>query len=263
MKVQSGGSASQMATKNACFCVEQMKVHLTQSRKSYAKNERRNEKTKTKLTDCLIAMRNCKVKDINFETTIELLATGLQSMGRLQEKWRKMVLFFQMVSNIIDTCLKTSLNDFVKTASKPSPPNMKYSSKMFLKDMIYQQAFKASDIANMVNMISETYTEISTLYLMDRVSSLGRLMTLDPEDPSFQRERTILATSCDNAAAEIQKCVLENKENYKAKTKARIYKIERELNAALPPPSEEETRETREIVAAGFEIDPEDEDQFC
>ncbi|XP_046888835.1 uncharacterized protein LOC124475968 [Hypomesus transpacificus] len=262
MKIQSGGSASQMATKNAHFCVEQMKIQLTQSRESYEKSLERNEKTKRKLTDCLIKMRNCEVKDINFETTIELLATGLQSMGRLQEKWRKMVQFFQMVSNIMDTCLKTSLNDFVKTASKPPPPNMKYSSKMFLKDMIYQQAFKASDIANMVNMISGTYTEISTLYLMDRVSSLGRLMTLDPEDPSFQRERNILATSCDNAAAEIQERVLENKEKYKAKTKARIEKIERELNAALPPPSEEERRETREIVAAGFEVAPEDEDQF-
>lgn len=87
-------------------------------------------------------------------------------------------------------------------------------------------------------------------------------MALDPKDPHFKDERLILAASCDDAENEIKALVLKNKELYKARTKARLEKIENELNAVLPPPSEKETNKLREIVASGFQDNPEDIDQF-
>uniref|UniRef100_A0A674BQD6 Zgc:162509 n=2 Tax=Salmo trutta TaxID=8032 RepID=A0A674BQD6_SALTR len=255
----SSGSASQTATENARFRIEQMKTQLANAREMYEKSLEKMEEKNRVLVETLNKMRNLHVEGIDFDTTIKMLAEGLSAMGELQEKWHKMVQFFQMVSNIIDTCLNTSLQDLVKTARKP---DMKYDSNMFLKDMIYQQAFQASNIANLVNMISGTYTEVSSKYLMDRVGSLGRLMALDPKDPRFKGERIILADSCDDAGKDIKALVLKNKELYKARTKARLEKIENELNAVLPPPSEKETNKLREIVASGFQNNPEDIDQF-
>lgn len=255
----SSGSGSQTATEDARFRIEQMKIQLANAREMYEKSLGKMEEKNRVLAETLNKMRNLHVEGIDFDTTIKMLAEGLSAMGELQEKWHKMVQFFQMVSNIIDTCLNTSLQDLVKTARKP---HLKYDSNMFLKDMIYQQAFQASNIANLVNMISGTYTEVSSKYLMDRVGSLGRLMALDPKDPHFKDERLILAASCDDAENEIKALVLKNKELYKARTKARLEKIENELNAVLPPPSEKETNKLREIVASGFQDNPEDIDQF-
>lgn len=173
-----------------------------------------------------------------------------------------MVQFFQMVSNIIDTCLKNSLMSFVKTAGKTE---VNYSANQFLIDMIYQQAFQASNISNLVNMISGTYTEISNRFLMDRVGSLSRLMMLDPTDPSFQRERTALATACDDASKEIRALVIRNKEEFKAKTKARQQKIEKELNAVLPLQSEADKKRIHEVVASGYKAggDPNELDAYA
>lgn len=255
----SSGSASQTATENAHFRIEQIKAQLALASEMYEKSLEKMEEKKIRLAETLNKMRQLHVEEIDFDTTIRILAEGLNAMGELQEKWQKMVQFFQMVSNIIDTCLKTSLQDFVKTARNP---HLKYDSSMFLKDMIYQQAFQASNIAHLVNMISGTYTEVSSKYLMDRVGSLGRLMALDPKDPRFKAERQIFAASCDDAEHEIKALVLKNKELHKARTKARLEKIEYELNAVLPPPSEKETNKLREIVASGFQDNPEDIDQF-
>ncbi|XP_038823227.1 uncharacterized protein LOC120023255 [Salvelinus namaycush] len=252
-------SASQTVTENARFRIEQMKAQLARASEMYEKSLEKMEENKRGLAKTLNKMRNLHVEEIDFDTTIRMLAEGLNAMGELQEKWQKMLQFFQMVSNIIDTCLKTSLQDFVKTARNT---HLKYDSSIFLKDMIYQQAFQASNIAHLVNMISGTYTEVSSKYLMDRVGSLGRLMALDPKDPRFKDERQILAASCDEAENEIKALVLKNKELYKARTKARLEKIEYELNAVLPPPSEKETNKLREIVASGFQDNPEDIDQF-
>ncbi|KAK3508176.1 hypothetical protein QTP70_015961 [Hemibagrus guttatus] len=85
----------------------------------YEKSVENMEKNQKELTEILITMRNCEVKEIDFNTTIEMLVKGMDAMGRVKEQWEKMI------------C----------STVKP---------------------FKASNIASLVNMISGTYTEVSS-----------------------------------------------------------------------------------------------------
>ncbi|XP_041934669.1 uncharacterized protein LOC121697281 [Alosa sapidissima] len=255
-------SASQIATDNARLRIEQSRAQLDMVREMYQKSVDNMEKNKRELTEILVTMRNCEVKEIDFNTTIKMLMKGLEAMGRVKEQWEKMVRFFQMVSNIVKTCLSTCLNNFLKTATKASNSSLMYSSRMFMKDMIYNQAFQASNIASLVNMISGTYAEVSAKYLMDRVSSLGRLMALDPNNPQFKTERLGLQTACEEAQDGIRRLVLENKRKFEMKTQARLKQIEGDLLAVMPPPREEETNKVKEIVQSAFK-DKEKEEQFA
>ncbi|KAI4888450.1 hypothetical protein NFI96_031098 [Prochilodus magdalenae] len=141
------------------------------------------EKNQKELTDILVTMRNCELKEIDFNTTIQMLVKGMDAMGRVKEQWEKMVRFFQMVSNIVKTSLSRTLKDFASTSEKTQ--SLSYNSKLFSKDLLYSQAFQATNIASLVHMISATYTEVSNKYLMDRVSSLGKLMAMDKTKPEF------------------------------------------------------------------------------
>ena len=135
---------------------------------------------------------------------------------------------------------------------------------MFIKDIIYPQAFHASNIAHLVNMISGTYTEVSNKYLMDRVSSLGKLMALDPENPNFTKERRLLQDACQEAQDGILQLVKRNKQNFDGQTRARVAQIEGELKAVMPPPSPKETEKLQKIVRDGFKEKQEDlEDQYA
>lgn len=256
--------ASQIAVDNARLRIEQSRAQLDKVREMYEKSVENMEKNKRELTEILVTMQNCKVKEIDFSTTIKMLVKGLDAMGRVKEQWEKMVRFFQMVSNIVKTCLSTCLNNFLKTATKAANSSLMYSSRMFMKDMIYTQAFQASNIASLVNMISGTYTEVSAKYLMDRVSSLGRLMALDPSNPQFTAERSGLQVACQEAQDGIRQLVLENKRKFEMKTKARMKKIEGDLLAVMPPPREEETKKLQAIVQNAFtDKEKTEEDQFC
>ncbi|KAL6460086.1 hypothetical protein MHYP_G00318450 [Metynnis hypsauchen] len=266
-KTQTSGSekmtASQTATQNARFRIEQSRAQLDQVREAYEKRVDDMEKKKQELNEILISLSSCKVQEIDFETTIKFLVKGLDAMGRVKEQWEKMVRFFQMVSNIIKTCLETSLKDFTKTIQKTSTSSLRYSPSMFLKDMIYTQAFHASNIAHLVNMISGTYTEVSNKYLMDRVSSLGKLMALDPENPNFTKERMLLQDACKEAQDGILKLVKINKQNFDRQTRARVAQIEGELKAVMPPPSPKETEKLQKLVRDGFKEKQEDlDDQY-
>ncbi|KAK9960695.1 hypothetical protein ABG768_008538 [Culter alburnus] len=243
-------SASQKATENARFTIEQTRAQMNKTRETYEKCVENLEKNQKELTDILVTMRNCELKEIDFKTTTEMLVKGMDAMGRVKEQWEKMVHFFQMVSNIIKTSLSKTLTNFVSTSEKTQ--NLSYNAKLFSKDLLYTQAFQACNIASLVHMISGTYTDVSNKYLMDRVSSLGKLMVMDKSKPEFERERQELQNSCDEAQKGILRLVLKNKEEFDRKSTARLEKIDRELLAILPAAPPEQIKSIQEAVQAGF-----------
>ncbi|XP_030641440.1 uncharacterized protein LOC115821789, partial [Chanos chanos] len=243
-------SASQRASENAHFRIEQSRAQLDKTRETYEKCVEKMEESQKELTEILITMRNCEVKEIDFNTTIKMLVKGMDAMGRVKEQWEKMVRFFQMVSNIVKVSMSKTLHNFVTTAEKTK--TLSYNAKLFSKDLLYNQAFQASNIASLVHMISETYTDVSNKYLMDRVSSLGKLMAMDASKKEFELERRQLQNGCDEAQRGILQLVLKNKKAFERSADTRLKKIEGELLAILPAVSPEETKAIKEAVQAGF-----------
>ncbi|XP_018544026.1 uncharacterized protein LOC108891385 [Lates calcarifer] len=246
----------------ACATAEQVKMKLEENKlseqsarqlseqskkaqQSYEKSVENMEKNQKELTDILVEMQNCKINEIDFNTKIKMLVKGLDAMGRVKEQWEKMVRFFQMVSNIVKISLSKTMHNFI-------------NEKLFVKDLLYKQAFEASNVASLFHMISETYTEVSNKYLMDRVSSLGKVMAMDKERPEFLHERLKLQESCDEAQRGILQLVLKNKKEFERQTDARMKKIEGDLKAILPAAPPEETERIKEIVQAGFSKEEED-----
>ncbi|XP_030641532.1 uncharacterized protein LOC115821880 [Chanos chanos] len=243
-------SAGERASANAHFRIEQTRAQLDKTREMYEKCVENMEKNQKELTDILVTMRNCEIKEIDFNTIIEMLVKGMDAMGKVKEQWEKMVHFFQMVSNIVKVSLSKTLHNFVTTSEKTQ--KLSYNGKLFSKDMLYNQAFQASNIASLVHMISETYTEVSTKYLMDRVSSLGKLMAMDKSKPEFEQEHQQLQNGCDEAQRGILHLVIKNKKDFEKSADARLEKIEGELLAILPAAAPDETKAIKEAVQAGM-----------
>lgn len=253
---------SMSAVKNSVLKIEQTKEMLKMSQEEYQKSFDNLKQQNKDLLDVLSEMRKCETKEIDFEKAKQMLIKGLDAMGRVKEQWEKMVRFFQMISNLIDSCLNKRLTEFVKSAEDlPKIPN--YSHKDFVIDMIYKQAFNASNIAHLVHMISETYTEVSSKYLMDKVGSLSRLISMDSSDPQFRMERIKLADGCDSARQAIEDLVIKQKKEFENNIHARVAKINSELKAVLPEVPEAERKAIEHNVQKGMrEITQDEADQF-
>ncbi|KAM3845034.1 uncharacterized protein M6D78_002872 [Vipera latastei] len=248
--------------KNSLLKTEQTKEMLKMSQEEYQKSFDNLKQQNKDLLDVLSEMRKCEIKEIDFEKAKNMLIKGLDALGRVKEQWEKMVRFFQMISNLIDSCLNIRLTEFVKSAEDlPQIPN--YSHQDFVIDMIYKQAFNASNIAHLVHMISETYTDVSSKYLMDKVGSLSRLISMDPSDPQFQMERVKLREGCDNAQKAIEDLVIKQKKEFEYNIHARVAKINSELKAVLPEVPEAERKAIEYNVHKGMrEITEDEADQF-
>ncbi|XP_076866673.1 uncharacterized protein LOC143517761 [Brachyhypopomus gauderio] len=249
--------ASQRASDNARFRIEQSRAQLDKTREVYEKNVENMEKNQKELTEILIAMRNCEIKEIDFQTTIKMLVKGMDAMGRVKEQWEKMVHFFQMVSSIVKASLTVSLKNFVSTSEKTQ--SLSYNGKLFTKDLLYNQAFHATNIANLVHMISATYTEVSVKHIMDRISSLGKLMAMDKEKPEFIQEHKQLQNNCDAAQKAILQLVQKNKAEFERNMHSRLEKIDKELLAILPPASPEEKKIIQKAIKSEFSEEEEND----
>ncbi|KAI1897165.1 hypothetical protein AGOR_G00080390 [Albula goreensis] len=263
---ESSGSLLKSTVQMSQMKIEQSKQQLRDSRDEYHKSIENMKKCSQELDSILNEMRKLDVEEIDFETTIKMLAKGLEALGRVREQWTKMVQFFQMISNLIETCLNQNITDFVSQCEAvPAIPNYRHLD--FIKDMLYGPAFQASNIAHLVHMISETYVQVSSQYLMDRISNLGTLMTLEPDNPEFKRARLELQGSCEEAQKGILELVQKNRDDFDEQIEKRIDTINQNLKAALPAPSREEQKAIEDTVRKDpklqlKEISKEDEDEF-
>ncbi|XP_043943338.1 uncharacterized protein LOC122815148 [Protopterus annectens] len=167
-----------------------------------------------------------ELKDIKNSTNIKKM---MKALGDVKDQWEKIVRFFLMISELIKTCLNKSVKRLCNTSENVSK-SIKYTSNSFVRDLIYQQALQACNMANLIHMISETYTEVSDRYIIDLVIGLGRLFALDPSSFEFQK----LAEGCKTAQEGILDIVEKKKTEFENKTDMRVKKLETKLEALMP-----------------------------
>ncbi|XP_032997491.1 uncharacterized protein LOC117042118 [Lacerta agilis] len=227
------GEAASSGVESARLKVQQSRETLKATREEYQRSFENFKKQNEELAEILCTMRGYQVKEVDFDTARKMLIKGLEALGRVKEQWEKMVRFFQMISNLIDSCLVWSVKEFSDTVDGAQKISS-YSSKAFAADLVYGHVFNASSMAQLVAMISETYTLVSEKYLMERVSSLGRLLAMEADQPSLAAERAALAEGCDAARKAVKELVLEKKAEFERGLEARAQAIEREIRAVLP-----------------------------
>ncbi|KAL8213042.1 UNVERIFIED_CONTAM: hypothetical protein K2H54_060365 [Gekko kuhli] len=258
-KVSTGGS---VGVRNAHLKVEQSREMFRATQKEYQKSFENFKKQNKEVTEILCRMEECKVKEIDFEAALKMLREGLKAMGKVKEQWEKMIQFFEMISNIIDACLSQQMHNFLEFVSD-AQQIQGYSSMSYVKDTVYNHVFSASAVAHLVHMIAETYTEVSAKHLMDPISSLGMLLTLEPTDSEFNYERNALRTHCTEARKAIYNMVIMKKEEFDRSLETRMKAIDREMRAALPPISMAEKKMIENAVQDGRkELTAWEEDQF-
>ncbi|XP_062911498.1 uncharacterized protein LOC134350351 [Mobula hypostoma] len=230
-KLQEG--LSKMVLEQACFRVEQAKSQLDTSRENYQKVAESKEKVTKELDEVLLTMKRCQVKEVDYDTTLKLLVTGLGALSQVKAQWAKMTNFFQMMSNLIQVSLNDAVTQFASD-SEGCELIPGYTQDAFVKDMIYTEAFQACSVASLCHLIASTYVDVSAKHLMDQVTSLETYISLSPSDPLFNVERSKFQEGYTVAQEAVRQLVLKNKEEFEAQIQQRIDRINSTLQEVTP-----------------------------
>ncbi|XP_071159619.1 uncharacterized protein [Mytilus edulis] len=257
MPTQSGSSSAvTAATENARYKTELAKETLRDAKRRQEKSADELRESNEKLTKVLMDMAKLDLKKIDFDTIRETLVKGIKALAEVREQWGKLVRFFQMLSNLIKCCLHSSLTDFVDQATVGREIQMTNNAAPLsdiFRDVIFEQASKASQVAYVVRTIAGTYVQISNEHLMDRITCLGRLVALDPkkDEHEIRRKREELHNGCQEAQKAILSIVMKQKAEFNAKVEDRIAKLH-EIEKTMPPIEPERIKEIKTNVTSGM-----------
>ena len=249
----SDGGLVQQALDSYRFRTETAKEMLKDSRRAYEASCDEVAKKTREVTNLLVEMKELDLKEIDMEKIRKTLVKGIQALGELREQWGKLVRFFQMLSNLVKCCLSTSLKTFVQTSrNRLDQGDSGMSAAM--RDVIFEQAFQANQIAYVVNSISSVYVEVSDKHLMERITCLGKLIALDPDSNKHEimLRREELNQGCEEAQEAIRRIALNKKKEITEAFDKRIGRIESEVEALLPPISEKRAEEIKEKVKSNI-----------
>ena len=245
------------ALQNARFKTESAKQNLKDTRAMYEKSCQDLDERMKRMGDVLAELAGLQPKKIDLETIRKMLIKGIHALAELREQWGKLVEFFQMLSNLVKCCLQSSLKEFVDISNVQktlTQRGMAMSDTM--RDVLFEQAFKANQIAYVVNSISGVYVEVSDKYLMDRITCLGKLIALDPDQDRQQMmlKREELNQGCEEAQEAIKRIANRKKEEMTEAFDKRIGRIEHEVEAIMPRMAEAEIKEIQEQVKTATSI---------
>ena len=249
----SDGGLVQQALDSYRFRTETAKEMLKDSRRAYEASCDEVAKKTREVTNLLVEMKELDLKEIDMEKIRKTLVKGIQALGELREQWGKLVRFFQMLSNLVKCCLSTSLKTFVQTSRNRLDQGDSGMSAV-MRDVIFEQAFQANQIAYVVNSISSVYVEVSNEHLMERITCLGKLIALDPASNSHEimQKQLELNQGCAEAQEAIRRIALNKKKEITEAFDKRIGRIESEVEALLPPISEKRAEEIKEKVQSNI-----------
>ncbi|KAG6923775.1 hypothetical protein G0U57_019312 [Chelydra serpentina] len=164
------------------------------------------------LTEILCEIKEYETREKDFETARKMLIERQDALGKVEQQWDKMVQFFHMISNLLQICFNWHLQESLASV-----------------ECIQQvtHAFSAANVARLVHMISQTFTQVCEKYLLNLVSSSGRVLTMEPSNPSFDPECAKIASGCDEAQKAISSLVLEMKDKFKRNFNAGLEAIEK------------------------------------
>jgi hypothetical protein len=157
------------------------------------------EKNIDKICDeCTESLRNMQVdvdEDISTDRMIQILKDGTQQLGKLQENWTGMTLYFKSINSNIEKVMKKQQNIFVGDA-KDAQENT------FLIDSMAESIKKSLESSIKSHRTAATYVKVSNNYIMGPLRNMHGMLALEPE--KIKQAQKELIDSCERASKGIQ-----------------------------------------------------------
>lgn len=255
-KSKNGMSTAQQAIKNAHFKIDAASQRLAEVEKNFAAAQDNMLKNSEELTKALNKITEFNAAEATTKDVLEVLKNGIKQLGLLQEKWSELSQFFDQIANLIKTNLKTNMNTFIQYTDKARNARLEgYTVSQGMRDIIYKTTFEAVKYSYLVNHLSSGYFQVSNKYLMNSVSSLGNLLSIESPN-EIQRAQLELTNNCENTVQEIKMLIQSHAKEFKRRISNRMDAIKTEYDAVLPPISNEDRNEVQNMIKQGISQAP-------
>ncbi|KAJ3285139.1 hypothetical protein HK104_009624 [Borealophlyctis nickersoniae] len=218
---------------------------LEATRQRLEASHKRMSELREKQADLLSEMQNLNLSKLNIEDILDVLRRGMQAIGEFKQEWSKMVHFFNMLSNIAKSASSQvgSLTNRSRALGDHRADTKRQISHAAANN-IFELCVRANGVANLLEVVSSTYVDVSSRHLVGAMAQLSAIAGLDVkhDQHKIQQLQQKLTTDCAAAQKSIETLVLKRKREMDRDLQQRSDEISGALAGLLPAAAEESGR---------------------
>ena len=180
---------------NLVRTVEDAEKRLNKAKQDAIDAEKEMEKICDEYIKSLENMHIDVKKDISTDRMIKILKKGTKLLGKLQENWAGMTLYFKSINSYIEKVMNKQQNMFVKDAQDAQ-------EHTFLIDVMTDTIKKSLESSIKSHRTAATYVKVSNNYIMEPLRSMHGMLAIEPA--KMQKAQEELMESCKKASEGIK-----------------------------------------------------------
>lgn len=174
------------STSNPKFIVGVRQEELRNIEKIYETRYQKRRKLMDDIHDLLIFMAKLETSEIQYKEIVEILHKAIELLAAIKENWNDLVIFFTTISEEIEVATSSILTPFIEHASEIKLSYTFANDRAFLLDSIEKQGNDVQHEARLIFLVSRTYVDVSTKFLMKRLSGLSRSTLISDDNKRLQ-----------------------------------------------------------------------------
>ncbi|CAF3544682.1 unnamed protein product [Rotaria sp. Silwood1] len=144
---------------------------------------------------------------INYIQILELLREALKLLSQVREQWNQLVLFFADIAARAEIALSGTLDPFIEQATQAGNAALSREERLFYVDLLKTQAINIHKQSYALFIMSRTYVDMSSQYMMQRLAGLSKMLTTSNDE---ERMRLIQELSNETKDAQDKVVALVN-----------------------------------------------------
>ncbi|CAF1584554.1 unnamed protein product [Rotaria magnacalcarata] len=175
-----------------------------------------------KLTATIIQLSQLDMGKVDHQTIIDILVSATKEVIHIQKQWDKMIRFFSKLSIQAEHTQETILFEFIDVieATEMISGDLDDADREFYVTLLLQTADEIDRGAHLLYIMSKTYYDISTKYMMNQIAGIsGLLLTQTNEERENQMKQ--IAQETLSTSAKVSRMALERRQQYEQRNKER------------------------------------------
>ncbi|CAF0873597.1 unnamed protein product [Adineta ricciae] len=183
-------------------------THLTEMRRRQDEQAAEYLKLLEVMRQMSAKMMTINLATINYNEIIAMLRKALELLSKVHQQWDNFVRFFNQMSVLIKDMIKGPLKRFLQVAGAGT--DVEHAMRLQLIDTLKEETYGIHRESYILFVMSRTYYEVSSKYLMGRLAGLSSMLTARNESERRELMET-LKNQTDVALEEIEALIIERK----------------------------------------------------
>jgi hypothetical protein len=227
-------AAAETAKQNAIAKANYLLQVLREAEQRHAAFAQQQIAEQQKLTELMKKIAALDLDRMSEQEIVDILIESVLEMNQIKEQWGRLIQFFSRLSIQADSTQQIIVHELIGAIKDAQAHNLLLdpTDREFFVEILSVTCQEVERGAHLLFIMSKTYYDISSVYMIDKIASMNTLLLLQT-DAERTAQLRLLSSNTTSTSAEIIQLGQERQNEYTLRNKARREEYEKFLDKMM------------------------------